>query len=816
MLKNYFIVALRNFWRNKIFSLINVVGLSIGISAALVIYLIVQYDFSFDKFHKDGDRIYRIVSETTFSGESFKNSGVPIPMGRAVDNEVTGLDMAAFFITADNETKVSVPDKKNSRPTVFKNQKNIVFADENYFKLFQYKWVAGSPKTSLQQPYQVVLTETNAKLYFPLLTAAEIIGKEIYFNDTVQATVTGVVKDLEQITDFNFRTFISKATFETPRLKSDDLNEWGNISSSWQLFVKLSGGTTPGQIHDRLEKLFKKYKKVDSKDHSTTVFALQPLNNLHFNTDYDNFDQRIAHKPTLYGLLAVSAFLLLLGCINFINLTTSQASQRAKEIGIRKTMGSSRRQLIFQFLSETFFITILATLLSIAITPLLLNVFADFIPPGLHFNLLRQPQLVIFLLLLIIIVSVLSGFYPALVLSRYNPAIVLKNQSFQNTGKTRSALLRKTLTVSQFIIAQIFIMATLIVSKQIHYTLNKDLGFKKEAIVYLNTNYRDTVAGNRRIIMDKLKALPGIATVSLSTAPPSSGNTWSSTMKYKDGKKEIENDVQVKMADTNYIRLYKLKLLAGRNLPYSDTINNLIINETYAHILGFKEPEQAIGKYIDWNKQIPIVGVVADFHQKSLHERIKPLVIGSRYSQERTINIALQPQNKEGTAWKTTIAGIEKVWKEFYPEDDFECNFFDESLAKFYKSEQDISHLLKWATGLTILISCLGLLGLVIYTTNQRSKEIGVRKVLGASVSQIVSILSKDFMALVVIAFVVATPVAWWAAYKWLENFAYKTTVSWWIFLVSGALMTIIALLTLSIQTIRAASANPVKSLRTE
>ncbi|MEP6846480.1 MAG: FtsX-like permease family protein, partial [Panacibacter sp.] len=307
------------------------------------------------------------------------------------------------------------------------------------------------------------------------------------------------------------------------------------------------------------------------------------------------------------------------------------------------------------------------------------------------------------------------------------------------------------------------------------------------------------------------------AMVSLSTSPPSSGNTWSSTMKYKDGKKEIETDVQQKYADTNYIKLYQLKLLAGNNLSASDTVTSFLINEAYAHILGFRQPQQAIGKNLEWsNKQFPIAGVIADFNQHSLREPVKPLVIGTWENTERTINIALRPQNEAGTTWKSGSAKIEKAWNEVYPNDDFEYTFFDESIAKYYEAEQNISSLLMWATGLAIFISCLGLLGLVIYTTTQRTKEIGVRKVLGASVAQIVRMISKDFIVLVLFAFVIAAPLAWIGMNKWLQNFAYRTEISWWIFLLSGLVMIFIALLTLSFQTIRVAMMNPVKSLRTE
>ena len=425
MIKSYFSVALRNFWRNKTFSLINIFGLAIGISAALVICLIVQYDFSFDKFHKDGDRIYRVVSNFNFAGESFHNSGVTSPMGNALRKELTGLELVVPLRTADDDTKVTVPAEAVNQPAVYKKQKNIVFADEAYFRLIRYNWLAGAAKTALQQPYQVVLTETKAKQYFPGLSATEIIGNEIYFNDTVRAGITGIVKDLDQNTDFTFTTFISRATLESTKLKPQDWEEWNNTNSASQLLLKLSPGTSVAATEKGILAIYNKYHKKDKDDNSKTEYGLQALSDIHFNAIYGNFgDQRLAHKPTLYGLLAVASFLLLLGCINFINLTTAQASQRAKEIGIRKTMGSSKQQLVFQFLSETFVITAMATLLSIAITPLLLKVFADFIPEGLHFNIMRQPDIMLFLCALVITVTLLSGFYPAIILSGFKPVLV--------------------------------------------------------------------------------------------------------------------------------------------------------------------------------------------------------------------------------------------------------------------------------------------------------------------------------------------------------------------------------------------------------
>ncbi len=813
MFKNYFKTAWRNLMRNKVFSFINILGLAIGISASLVIYLLVNYHFNFDKFEKDRNRIYRVVSNFSFSGQVYRNSGVTSPMGPAIKKELTGLDAVVPFRTWDDDAKITVPVNGKKEPVIFKHQKNIVFADESFCNLIGYQWLAGSAKTSLQQPYQTVLSESTAKLYFPKLTAAQIIGKQLFFNDTVRTTVTGIVKDIKQNTDFTFKTFVSKATLETARMKPEDWNEWGSTNSASQLLIKLSSGTNPKKIEAGILQLYKKYHTPQPDDNSKTEYKLQPFNDIHFNEEYGGYDLPIANKPTLYGLLAVAAFLLLLGCINFINLTTAHAAQRAKEIGIRKTMGSSKQQLVIQFLSETLLLTLTATILSVFLTPLILKAFSGFIPEGLHFNLFAQPGIFIFLMLLTIAVTVLAGFYPSMVLSGYKPVLVLKNQAYANTAGTRSAWLRKSLTISQFVIAQIFIMATILVSKQITYSLNKNMGFKKDAIVYFQTNYYDTVKSNKYALVNMLKTIPGIAMISVSNNPPSSNSTWTQTLKYKDGKKEVQTDVDMKIADTNYIKLYQIKLLAGNNITQSDTTNKYLINETYAHILGFRQPQQAVGKIIN---NIPVAGVIADFNEHSLHDLVKPLAIANGTDRARTINIALQPQNADGTAWKTTISKIEKAFHTIYPEDDFDYKFFDQSIAKYYDAEQHISSLLMWATGLAVFISCLGLLGLVIYTTAQRTKEIGVRKVLGATVAQIVTMISKDFVLLIIIAFVIAAPLAWLGMNKWLQGFAYRTQISWWVFALGIAAMIVIALLTLAFQTIKAAIANPVKSLRTE
>lgn len=817
MLKNYLVIAVRTLLKRKVFTGINILGLAIGISASLVIYLLVSYHFSFDRFEKDKDRIYRIVSNFNFSDQLYHNSGVCDPMAAAVKRELTGLDAIVPFRTWSGNAKVSVPKPGSKDATVFKNQKNFVFADSNYFNLVSHAWLYGSPKISLNKPYNTVLTESYARLYFPELKLQDIVGREIWLEDSIRATISGIVKDIVKNTDFTFKAFMAYTTLENTSLKPENWEQWSSTNGAQQLYVKLEANTTVTNTEKQIAQLYNKYHKKEPGDNSKTWHTLQPLSDVHFNTDYGNYGASMGHKPTLYGLLAVGVFLLLLGCINFINLTTAYAAQRSKEIGIRKTMGSSRKQLIIQFLSETFLLTVTATLVSAVLTPVILKAFSGFIPQGLHFNLLEQPGILLFLLLLVVSITILSGSYPALVLSGYKPVLVLKNQAYSNTGKTRTTWLRKSLTVSQFIIAQFFIMATILVSKQITFSLNKDLGFKKDAIVYLQTNYYDTVKSRKSILLNKLKAIPEIAMVSLSTNIPSTGNTWSGTIKFKDGKKEIETDVQQKYGDTNYIKLYRLNLIAGTNYEQTDTVKSVLINETYARILGFADLQQALGKNLEWNdRQIPIAGVIADFHQGSLHEPIKPMVIGSWANISTCINIALQPQQPGSGAWNNAFGKIEKAWKEVYPGDDFSYTFFDKEIEKFYEGEQHISTLLKWTTALALFISCLGLLGLVIYTTTQRTKEIGVRKVLGATVTNIVTIITKEFLLLIVLAFLIATPLGWVSMHKWLQNFEYRTQISWWIFIAAGILMAVMAIFTLSFQTIKAAMANPVKSLRTE
>jgi putative ABC transport system permease protein len=822
VITNYFKIALRVMWRHKLFTLLNVIGLSIGICAALVIYVIIYFDLSFDKSHKDGDRIYRVVTNFSFSGTPGYNSGVCGPLPEAAKRELTGVEDIAPLFRLLSQPNVVVP-RNNGLPSSFKLQDNVTLADAGYFNLFQYKWLAGSPKSALSAPYQVVLTAEQAGKYFPGIDYDQIVGRAVIY-DSIITKVTGIIQSLTQNTDLTFHDFISYSTvFANKNLQAElHLNNWGGTSPESQLFVKLSPKRAVTQVEKQLNEILSRNTPSTVKNDRLQTFKLQPLADIHFNANYGTFNGRVADKTTLYELFAIALFLLLLGCINFINLTTAQSVQRAKEIGIRKTMGSSRQQLVIQFLSETFFITLIAVIISVVMAPVILKWFAGFVPAGVNAALVSQPDILVFLSVLTLMVSLLSGFYPALVLSGHKPVQVLKTQAQANGKKNRNVILRKSLTVSQFVIAQFFIMATILVSKQIHYALHKDLGFKKDAIVIINSPWKSRQPGRNQAFMNKLQALPQVEIVSVGRDAPSSDDPHSTEGTYRDGKKEIKiENLGEKFGDENYIKVYHIKLLAGRNLQPGDISKGFLINSTFARLIGFQNPRDAVGKQIEnvnGDTKMQIVGVVSDFYQESIHSPIVPLAIltSTNHYFNGTFHIALKPQTGNGDEWKTAIAAMQKAWKEIYPEDDFEYRFFDDTIARLYATERNTSILLTYATILSIVISCLGLLGLAIFTTNRRTKEIGIRKVLGASVFQVVVLLSTEMVSLILLAFVIVTPIASWAMNKWMQSFADHTSISWWVFAMSGSGMLLTALFTSGFQTIKAALTNPAESLKTE
>lgn len=814
MIKNYLKIAWRNIWKNKVFSIINIVSLAIGLSASMVIGMMVYHDFTFDTFHPDGDRIYRVTSNFTDPEGTSYNSGIPIPLVKEVDRNFSGIKNTAFFLTFK---PYKVEASKDNLP--FKEPTFVTYTDQNYFDIFEYEWLAGSNKNQLLNPNEVVLTKSRAAQYFPKKNPSQIIGSRLIYNDSINTRVTGIVADFEQRTDLVFQEFISLNTVKESNRNGPQMSvNWTNTNSGAQLLVKLEKGIDVATFQRQLNQTALDHENPNAKKYdSKRTFYAQPLAEMHFDQKYGGFDytSTAADKDVLLLLGFIALFLLLLGCMNFINLNTAQASQRAKEIGIRKTLGSSKKQLITQFLGETFVLTMIAGVLSLGVSVWLIHIFQDFIADGVNLSMLLDPYLIGFLCVLSISVTLLAGFYPGLILSKFKTVKVLKGENKGNGGKNG---LRKFLTVFQFTIAYVFIIATLLVGKQIQFLLDMDLGFKTDTIVYLETPDQIEGIESRALLAQKLQTIPQINKVSIGGGTPVQVN-WRTVFKVNGKDGESVSDIDVVFGDAKFLDLYEIPLIAGR-LPLNDTIKEVVINKTAASKLGFVTPEDALNELVNpESSPLLITGVMEDFHNGSLKYDIKPMALtGDIYrkyfSSFSTLHISIKAGAIDNIS--TTLSNIEDRYNEVYPDASLTIKFMDETVSQFYKKESSISKLLNWAMGLSVLISCLGLLGLVMYTTERRIKEIGIRKVLGATVTQLNILLCKDFLWLIGIAFAIAMPIAYWTLDRWLQDFVVKTDFSWWIFAGSGLGMIVLALIIMSFKTIRVALENPVKNLKIE
>jgi len=811
MFRNHIKIAFRNPWKNKLSSLINIISLAIGLSASIVIGMMVYYDFTFDKFHPDGERTYRVASVYKDADGVSYNSGIPIPLVEEVEQNFTGVEETAFISMA-RPFNVIV---NNGDQTVLEPE-FVTYADQNYFNVFDYKWLEGTGKNQLLNPNEVVLTASRAKKYFPNRDLSQIIGKRLIYNDSINTTVTGIVADFEERTDLVFQEFISN---NTQPMGMQMQPNWRNVKTSSQLLVKLNKGVTAAMFQKQLDQTAIDHEDLEDKEKygETRGFYAQPFLDLHFDENLSSFNYTVpnADKNVMIMLGVIALFLLILGCVNFINLNTAQASQRAKEIGIRKTLGSSKFQLIKQFLSETFFLTFIAGLISIVMAFWLIHIFSDFIADGLTFSILSEPFLIGFLIVLTLVVTGIAGFYPSFVLARFKPSKVLKSDQIADTGKNG---FRKVLTVFQFTVAYVFVIATLLVGKQINFLLNKDLGFKTESVIYINTPSNVEGVESRELLAQKLESVPQIAEVSLGGGTPVNV-TYRTPFTNKGNFGERTTDVNVVFGDSKFLQLYEIPLVAGR-LPLNDTIKEVVINKTAMTKLGFDNPEAALKQVINPDQSpLTITGVMENFQNGSLKYEVSPMALtGDLYrkyfTQFSTIHVAI----KLGSADDMSVAikNIEERFSEVYPSSNIKLNFMDETVENFYNKERSMSKLLNWAMGLSLLVSCLGLLGLVIYNTERKVKEIGIRKILGATIAQINLLLCKDFLWLVVIAFAIAAPIAYLGVNNWLQDFVVKTEMSWWIFAGSGLGMLGLAIIIMSFKTIKAAMENPVNNLKIE
>jgi putative ABC transport system permease protein len=794
MFRNYLKIAWRNFYKHKFYTSINVFGLAIGISCTLILFLFISYHLSFDRYHTNSRRIFRTVTDLHIPDGSINyDQGSPYLLGQylkrfsAVSNETALLNKRSFTI--------SISQKDQDTHSLFYEFENVAFTDNSWFKMFTYRWQSGNSNTPLTNPFTAVITHSLAKKYFD---TDDVVGKTILVENKYNFTITGVIADNPTNTDFQENLFLSLASVHT--MFPDPKEFWTNmdfISSKVFVFVLLNDEHAKKQVNQGIAQLLKK----DFKGYDYLSFHLQPLSDVHFDAKYGG---KIS-KPLLLILAIVGLALILIACVNFVNLATAQSLSRAKEIGTRKVLGSSRKGIFWQFITETAYVTFTAGIVALLITILFLPVLNNWLQLSLSVN----NWSLIFLTALLIVLVFAAGFYPAVILSNFNSVDALKNRT---SSSSSSKLSRNVLIIFQNTIAQILIVCSVIIVLQVNFLKNVDLGFNKNAVIMVPIPVHDS--GKLNFFHNELSNQAGIKSVSFCYKPPSALTQKGGSIKY-DGREWEKFTVSSIIGDQDYIKTFGLKLIAGRNLYPADTANAYIVNEQVLQKLNIKSPEMAIGHQIiagDFgNRPGTIVGVVKDFNIQPLDAPLQPALIAqqSEYFENAAIKISSDHQQQ-------TINLIQQKWKQAFPQNAFEFHFLDEQLAQFYKKEEMTSKLITAGTVMAILISCLGLLGLVSLMTVQRTKEIGVRKVLGATVASLVALISKDFMKLVILAILIASPVAFFTMHKWLQGFAYQVEIQWWVFALAGASAVLIALLTVSFQAIKAALANPVKSLRSE
>ena len=804
MIRNYFITSFRNLRRNWNFTILNITGLTLGTACCLLIFFTVRYELSFDRHHKNIDRVYRLVKYNKSLGDKGYNTGMPLPALAALRNDFPELKNLVTCTYAMRETLITVGEGANRKKHA--DQSNAVsFIGPEYFRMFGYTWIKGSPSTSLSNPGSVVLAESQARKYFGL---ADPMGKTIKVNNSMNFLVTGIVKDPPATTNFPFLTMLSFSSLKEYGAFTN-WDDWASSYGGGQMYVMLPEAVSQEKMEQQLISFVKKYR--EPKQAAAENFVLQPVKDIHFDTKTSNYSGRSISKGMIWSMIMVGGFILITACVNFVNLATAQALRRAREVGVRKVLGSTRGQLLRQYLSETAVITVISVFLASAIAQYVLPDIAGTLnikPDGVVF--FTDLHVLGFLAVLAVLTTLLAGFYPAIVVSGYQPILALKGK--MRTAGNRQSHLRSGLIVLQFTISQIVLIGTLIAYSQMKYFRTIDLGFQKDEIISM------PVYGQEPAKLEALKARlvnePGIISMSYSAFTPMSKSNWQTRFKYENDSEMLDFDIVMRPADTAYVKTYGLTLVAGRMYLPADTMREYVVNEAFVQKLGFKNPDDILGKRLaigGSEVKLPIVGVVRNFNTSSLHREIIPCVLTTHLSNYLTLSIKLA-----ANADRRLFDKIEKAWTAAFPDYLFSYNYFDQTLSSFYEKEEKLFSLFRILTGIAIFIGCLGLYGVVAFMAESRTKEMGIRKAVGASAMNIFGLFSVDFVKLVIIALVIASPVAWFVMNEWLQGFTYKVHISWWLYLLAGMAAIVIALVTVSFQSIKAAFVNPVTALRSE
>jgi predicted permease len=794
LFKNYLKIALRNIKRYKGYSFINIAGLAVGMACCILILLWVRDELSFDRFHHNIDNIYRVIRQEQDTAEAGKDALTPPPLAAALKEKFPGITHVSRFGSWGRWLLSS--GEKNFYETRYK------CADPDFFEMYNFPFIKGNPKNALINTYSVVLTEKMAEKYFG---SEDPIGKTLNINKKFDVIVTGVIKNVPGnstlIFDFifPFRLLVGK------ELLGEKTGEnWG--FNSFNTFVMLNQSSSAKELAAKIAGIFKKHNQED-----TDLALLQPFKDIHLysNIQFDLDSVGDIKYVTIFSLLAL--FVLIIACINFMNLTTAKSAKRAKEVGLRKVIGAKRPQLIRQFFGESMLMSCFAFLLALILVELMLPLFNNLSAKNLSLPHPGNISIYLGFVIITLITGILAGSYPALLLSAFQPVKTLKGASHVNViGKNRTPLFRKILVVTQFTLSIGLIVGTTVIYTQLRFMRDKDLGINKEQIVYIPM--AESVTNKYESIKKEFLRNPDVVNVSASLALPTDIGNSPGSPEWEG--KDPNNNMQIKadFVDYDYIETFQIKMAQGRSFSKefpTDTEAAYIVNEEAVRRMGLESP---VGKQFSfWDRKGKIIGVMKDFHFRPMHHQIQPLVFKIFPDWFRVIYVRIKPGDIP-----VTLANLKKTWSEVNPGYPFEYRFLDEQFHRLYLAEERMGTLTKYFTVLGILIACLGLFGLASFMAEQRTKEIGIRKALGASVSNIILLLSREFTKLVLVATIIAWPIAYFTMNHWLQNFAYRVGIGWWVFVFSAGLTIIIAFLTVSYQSIKAATANPVEALKYE
>lgn len=809
MFKNYFKIAWRNIVRHKAYSIINISGLSVGISACLLIFVILQFELSYNTAFTNYKNIYHIITEQIQEDGINYNPGISLP---AID--ALRIDFPQYKFVALNTSygsQITVPGNNpgaNGDDKKFTESIGVFYIEPQFFDIFNTTWLSGN-KDVLAEPNMAVIDKNTAIKYFGDWKNA--VGKNLKMDNALSLKVAGIVENAPSNSDFPLKIMVSYITYKHSAEASGYVKDWYSLSSNHQIFTQLPANVSVANFNKQLVSFTNKQSDVNKKKLSR-IHLLQPLSDMHFDTRVGNtLGDHLTSRATLSTLTFIAVLIIIMASINFINLSTAQSVGRSKEVGIRKVLGSTRKQLIIQVIGETTLIILTSVVLAVIIAKLALPYLKNIasVPDDIA---LFSTGSVLFLIVTTIMVILLSGIYPALVVSGFKPVLALKNKI--TAASIGGIPLRRALVVAQFAIAQLLIIGTIVAVNQMNFVNEADLGFNKNAILILPGSSDSVSLSKMQAFRGQLLQNPQVKSVSFASDAPSSENNWATNFYFDNSLKDPDFSTFLKYGDADYFKTFGFKFAAGKGYDPSDTIRQVVVNETFIHKLGIQKAEDALGKTVRLGSRgawAPITGVVKDFKTNSLRDAVKPIVISPLKKQEFVAAVKIETKNLT-----KTVAGIQKLWEATYPEYAYTGYFLDENIAQFYKQENQLAMVYKIFAIIAIFISCLGLYGLVSYMAVQRTKEVGIRKVLGASVANIVFLFSKEFMILIAISFVIAMPAAWYMMSGWLQNFAYRIPLTAGVFVLAISTSVVIAWGTVGYKAVRAALVNPVKSLKSE